>query len=99
VDIALIHDPDEHWSEAIDGAYPALEHLRSEGRVTAIGVGMNQAPMLARFAREGDFDVLLLANRYTLLNQEALDEVLPGLVDAAAPNARQDGQRPAPVGA
>jgi D-threo-aldose 1-dehydrogenase len=77
VDIALIHDPDDHWQAAIDEAFPALARLREEGVVRAIGVGMNQAPMLARFAREGDFDGLLLANRYTLLNQEALDEVLP----------------------
>jgi D-threo-aldose 1-dehydrogenase len=77
IDIALIHDPDDHWRSAIDEAFPALVRLREEGVVRAIGVGMNQAPMLARFAREGDFDVILLANRYTLLNQEALDEVLP----------------------
>ena len=77
IDIALIHDPDTHWEAAIGEAFPALARLRDEGTVRAIGVGMNQAPMLARFAREGDFDVLLLANRYTLLNQEALAEVLP----------------------
>jgi D-threo-aldose 1-dehydrogenase len=83
IDIALIHDPDDHWQPAIDEAFPALARLREEGVVRAIGVGMNQAPMLARFAREGDFDVLLLANRYTLLNQEALDEVLPVCVARA----------------
>jgi D-threo-aldose 1-dehydrogenase len=77
IDIALIHDPDDHWEAAIEGAYPALDRLRSEGVVRAIGVGMNQAPMLARFARETDVDVLLMANRYTLLNQEAIDELLP----------------------
>lgn len=81
VDIALIHDPDRHWRAAIDGAFPALARLRDEGVVRAIGVGMNQAPMLARFAREGDFDVFLLANRYTLLEHEALDELLPLCVE------------------
>src|SRR3954452_10705771 len=81
IDIALIHDPDRHWRPAIEEAFPALARLREQGVVRAIGVGMNQAPMLARFAREGDFDVLLLANRYTLLNQEALEEVLPVCVD------------------
>jgi D-threo-aldose 1-dehydrogenase len=81
IDIALIHDPDEHWAAAIGEAFPALARLRDEGVVRAIGVGMNQAPMLARFAREGDFDVFLLANRYTLLDQEALDEVLPLCVE------------------
>jgi D-threo-aldose 1-dehydrogenase len=77
IDIAYIHDPDEHWQVAIDQAYPALEQLRANGRLRAIGVGMNEASMLARFAREGDFDVLLVANRYTLLDQCALDELLP----------------------
>lgn len=77
VDVALVHDPDRHWRPAIDGAIPALVRLREQGVIGAVGVGMNQAPMLARFAREADVDVLLLANRYTLLNQEALDAVLP----------------------
>ena len=77
IDIVYIHDPDRHWRAAIEGAYPALAALRSEGRVRAIGVGMNQAPMLARFVRECDLDVILLANRYTLLDHAALDELLP----------------------
>ena len=77
VDIAYIHDPDDHWEVAIDEAYPALERLRDQGVVGAIGVGMNQSAMLARFAREGDFDAFLLAGRYTLLDQDALTELLP----------------------
>ena len=77
IDIAYIHDPDEHWQAAIDEAYPALEDLRAQGVVGAIGVGMNQVAMLERFAREGDFDVFLVANRYTLLDQEALPGLLP----------------------
>lgn len=77
IDIAYIHDPDRHWQVAIDQAYPALERLRAEGRLRAIGVGMNESRMLARFAREGDFDVFLVANRYTLLDQDAIDELLP----------------------
>ena len=77
IDIAYIHDPDNHWQQAIGEAYPALERLRSEGVVQAIGVGMNQVSMLERFAREGDFDALLVANRYTLLDQEAMPRLLP----------------------
>jgi D-threo-aldose 1-dehydrogenase len=77
VDIAYIHDPDDHWEAAINGAYPALHALREAGVLGAIGAGMNQAPMLARFAREGDFDVFMLAGRYTLLDQSGLDELLP----------------------
>ncbi|MFL5679046.1 MAG: aldo/keto reductase [Chloroflexota bacterium] len=81
LDILYIHDPDDHWEAAIRGATPALHRLRDEGVVGAIGAGMNQWPMLARFAREGDFDVFLLASRYTLLDQSALAELLPLCVE------------------
>ncbi|HEY3163789.1 MAG TPA: aldo/keto reductase [Candidatus Limnocylindrales bacterium] len=81
IDIALIHDPDSHWRAAIGEAYPALARLREEGVLRAIGAGMNQSAMLARFAREGDFDVFLLAGRYTLLDQEALADLLPICVE------------------
>jgi D-threo-aldose 1-dehydrogenase len=77
VDIALIHDPDDHWREAIEGAWPALERLRSEGVIRAIGAGMNQSEMLTRFVRETTMDVVLVAGRYTLLDQGALDDLLP----------------------
>ena len=77
LDIVFIHDPDDHWEAAIGQAYPALHRMREEGLVRAIGVGMNQAAMLGRFAREGDFDVFLVANRYTLLDHDALAELLP----------------------
>ncbi len=81
VDIALIHDPDDHWREAIDGAWPALARLRDEGVVRAVGAGMNRSEMLTRFARETDMDVLLLANRYTLLDQGALATLLPACAE------------------
>ncbi|HEX2469472.1 MAG TPA: aldo/keto reductase [Candidatus Limnocylindrales bacterium] len=81
IDIALIHDPDDHWEQAIGEAWPALARLRDERTVRAIGTGMNQSAMLARFAREGDFDVFLLANRYTLLDQTALADLLPLCVE------------------
>jgi D-threo-aldose 1-dehydrogenase len=81
IDIALIHDPDDHWEAAMDGAWPALARMREEGTIRAVGVGMNQSAMLARFARQGDFDVFLLAGRYTLLDQEALGELLPLCVE------------------
>ncbi len=77
VEIALIHDPDNHWEQAINEAYPTLAELRSQGVVKAIGAGMNQWQMLARFAQEGDFDCFLLAGRYTLLDHSALPEFLP----------------------
>jgi D-threo-aldose 1-dehydrogenase len=77
VDVALIHDPDAHYEEAVAGAYVALERLRGEGVVGAIGAGMNQSELLARFARETDVDCLLVAGRYTLLDGSALAELLP----------------------
>lgn len=77
IDIALIHDPDDHWRVAIGGAYPALHRLREQGTIRAIGAGMNQSAMLARFIREGDLDVVMLAGRYTLLDQEGLTDLLP----------------------
>ena len=77
IDIALIHDPDDHWHEAIEGAWPALERLRSDGVIRAVGAGMNQSAMLTRFVRETSMDAVLVAGRYTLLDQEALAELLP----------------------
>lgn len=77
VDILHIHDPDDHYEEALTGAYRALARLRSEGLVMAIGVGMNQAEMLADFARAANFDCFLLGGRYTLLDQSGFVELLP----------------------
>jgi D-threo-aldose 1-dehydrogenase len=81
IDIALIHDPDDHWREAIEGAWPALERLRAEGVIRAVGAGMNQSAMLTRFVRETSMDVVLVAGRYTLLDQGALDDLLPACVE------------------
>jgi D-threo-aldose 1-dehydrogenase len=77
VDAAYIHDPDEHFDQALDGAYVALDRMRSEGVIDAVGAGMNQVEMLARFARAARFDCFLLAGRYTLLEQTALDDLIP----------------------
>jgi D-threo-aldose 1-dehydrogenase len=77
VDIVYLHDPDDHYHEVLATAYPALEELRSQGVVRAIGAGMNQSSMLADFVRHTDMDLLMLAGRYTLLEQPALDDLLP----------------------
>ena len=77
IDIVLIHDPDEHWEQAVSQAYPALAELRAQGVVAAIGVGMNQWQLPARLIAEADPDVVLLAGRYTLLDQSAGAEFLP----------------------
>ncbi|MEU1476632.1 aldo/keto reductase [Streptomyces sp. NPDC005760] len=81
VDVVYLHDPDDHAEEAFREGYPALEKLRAEGVVGAIGAGMNQAGMLTRFVRETDVDVVLCAGRYTLLDQSALTELLPAAVE------------------
>lgn len=77
LDIVYLHDPDDHWQQAADEAMPALAELRAQGVIGAIGAGMNQSAMLARFLRETAADVVMLAGRYTLLDQSALDDVLP----------------------
>ena len=76
IDILYIHDPDDHHDEAMDGAFRALDRLRRDGSVRAIGAGMNQHEMLTRFASEAPFDCFLLAGRYSLLDQGALDGLL-----------------------
>jgi D-threo-aldose 1-dehydrogenase len=81
IDVAFVHDPDEHHEAALEGAYRALAELRAEGSLGAIGVGMNWSEPLARFAQEADFDCFLLAGRYTLLEQGALDELLPEVTE------------------
>ncbi|MER5844383.1 aldo/keto reductase [Streptomyces prasinus] len=77
IDIAYLHDPDDHLEQALDEAYPELERMRGEGAVGAIGAGMNHAGPLARFVRESDIDAVLLAGRCTLLDQSGLVDLLP----------------------
>src|SRR3954454_3191108 len=77
VDILYVHDADDYWREASEEAMPALAELRDAGVVGAIGAGMKQSAMLTRFLRETAADVVMLAGRYTLLDQSALDDVLP----------------------
>ncbi|MFE7393667.1 aldo/keto reductase [Streptomyces sp. NPDC057582] len=77
IDVVYLHDPDAHAAQALDQAYPELARMRDEGVVGAIGVGMNQAELLARFVRDTDIDAVLLAGRYTLLDQRGLAELLP----------------------
>ncbi|MFI5567293.1 aldo/keto reductase [Streptomyces sp. NPDC051740] len=84
VDVVYLHDPDDHAEQAFREGYPALEQLRSEGVVGAIGAGMNQTAMLTRFVRDTDVDVVLCAGRHTLLDQSALTDLLP----AARENGR-----------
>ncbi len=87
LDLLLIHDVDvwthgvdaieDRFREAMAGAYVALDRLRGEGVVAGIGVGVNEAEMCVRFAQAGSFDTMLLAGRYSLLEQPALAHFLP----------------------
>jgi D-threo-aldose 1-dehydrogenase len=77
IDIVLIHDPQEHMREALDEAYPALDQLRREGVVGAIGVGSGTLTALETFAAETEIDVLMMAGRYTMLEQPATARLMP----------------------
>jgi D-threo-aldose 1-dehydrogenase len=77
VEVLFIHDPDENADAAIIEAYPELDRMRSEGIIKAIGVGMNQCETPTRVIKETDIDMVLIAGRYSLLDQRALIELLP----------------------
>jgi len=92
IDIVYAHDVDVHTHgsreasdarvrEFMSGGYKALAKLRDSGAIQAIGVGINEWEVAETLARAGDFDVFLLAGRYTLLEQEALQSFLPYCVD------------------
>jgi D-threo-aldose 1-dehydrogenase len=77
VDILNMHDPDEHYGEASTTAYAALKDLRDQGVVRGIGAGMNRTPVLTRLVENCDLDLVLLAGRYTLLDQASMSDLLP----------------------
>ena len=77
IDILYLHDPDHHWEQASTTGMAALEELRDQGVVRAIGAGMKETGMLTEFVRRCDVDVVMLAGRFTLLDQSALDDLLP----------------------
>ena len=77
LEIAFLHDPDEHWEQASTEGVDTLIELRDQGVVGAIGVGMNQSAMLAEFVRRCDIDLVMVAGRYTLLDRAAAADLLP----------------------
>ncbi|MFJ5846777.1 aldo/keto reductase [Streptomyces sp. NPDC092903] len=77
IDILYLHDPDDFPDEVRRTAYPAVRRLREEGLVRAIGFGMNHSAPMAAHVAEFDVDVVLIAGRFTLLDHEALDALLP----------------------
>ena len=77
VDVVHVHDPDDHEEAATSGALRALRRLREAGVIGAVGAGMNQSAMLARFVEQGFVDCVLLAGRYSILDQSGLADLLP----------------------
>jgi D-threo-aldose 1-dehydrogenase len=77
IDIALIHDPDDHAEQALDETYATLDQLRTEKVIRAVGVGMNQAGLLQWFVERADLDCVLIAGRYSLLDTSAAAGLLP----------------------
>ena len=87
LDLVFIHDIDPYshgpkkwklrFEEAMTGAYPALCKLRSDGIIGAVGVGVSSCEVCIECMSAGDFDVFMLAGRYTLLDQTAQEELLP----------------------
>ena len=71
VDIVYVHDPEDHMNAAISEAIPALIELRDQGVIGAVGAGMNFVEPLRRFVAETDVDVLMVAGRWTLVDQSA----------------------------
>ncbi len=77
LDLVLLHDPDHRMDEAFGQAWPVLEGLRREGTVGAIGIGTNSTAVALAALERADLDAILLAGRYTLLDQSAAKDVLP----------------------
>jgi D-threo-aldose 1-dehydrogenase len=75
IDIALIHDADERLDDAIEHSYPVLNELREQGVIKGIGVGLNYCSYATKAVKEMDLDIILIAGRYSLLDQSAQDEL------------------------
>ncbi len=71
VDLVTLHDPGEHWQQAVDEAYPVLHELREERVVAAIGAAAADWRLLDRLVRDTDLDAVLLAGQYSLLDRSA----------------------------
>lgn len=71
VDLVMLHDPGEHWRQAIEEAYPVLHELRTERVVAAIGAAADDWRLLDRLVRDAELDAVLLAGQYSLLDRSA----------------------------
>jgi D-threo-aldose 1-dehydrogenase len=81
IDIVYLHDPDDHLEQALGEGIETLIELRDQGVVRAVGAGMKQSEALATLIRAADVDLVMLAGRYTLLEQGAADDLLPLAMD------------------
>lgn len=81
IDVVYLHDPDDHFEAASTTGVEALIELRDQGVISAIGAGMNQSAMLADLVRRCDIDLVMVAGRFTLLDQDALDDLVPTAAD------------------
>ncbi|GAA3547897.1 aldo/keto reductase [Kribbella ginsengisoli] len=81
VDVLYLHDAEKHFDDALRNGYPALAELREEGVVKAIGAGMHDPALLTTLVQETEVDAVMLAGRYTLLEQSALDTLLPACAE------------------
>ena len=77
IDIALMHDAENHIPQAINEAYPVLADLKRQGIIKAIGIGINFCDVAIEIMKNVDLDIALLAGRYTLLDQSAQNKLLP----------------------
>ncbi|GHD81487.1 D-threo-aldose 1-dehydrogenase [Salinibacterium amurskyense] len=103
-DVLYMHDPDDHFEQASTEGISALIELREQGVVKAVGAGMNHAAPLAELIRRADVDLLMCAGRFTLIDDEAVSDLLPlalernvGIVVAGVYNSGLLGRnRPSP---
>ncbi|MEP7241584.1 MAG: aldo/keto reductase [Devosia sp.] len=87
IDILLVHDIGvqthgeegnrQHWADLKGGGYRALDELRSQKLVSAIGLGVNEIPVVMDALEIGDWDAFLIANRYNLIEQTPLETLFP----------------------
>lgn len=85
VDIVHVHDPEDHLELAVAEAFPALAELRAAGRIGAVSVGTMVCATARHVIEHADPDVVMIANRLTLLDRSAVDELLPVATAAGVP--------------
>jgi D-threo-aldose 1-dehydrogenase len=85
VEVVHVHDPDDHLREALDECVPALAAMKAEGTVGAVSLGTTRCSTALHFLRHADVDAVMLAGRLTLLDQSAVEEVVPTCARLSVP--------------